>query len=154
MPILDLCSKNLVTIEKDASLISAAKMMKKNHVGGLIVTEKNNSLKPVGILTDRDIVLGVIAENLPLNMRVQEIMSRNIATVLSSEGISNVIDHMDREGVRRMVVVDDTGNACGLVSSDDIVRLVAQELSSIGHLVESQIEKEKSHKYQQEQLVI
>ena len=154
MPISDLCSKNLVCVEKGASLQYAAQLMKKHHVGGVVVVETNGKNKPVGMLTDRDIVLGIVAENLPLSTKVQDVMSTDIVKVTRGKGIAEVVDQMESKGVRRMIVVDEAGNACGLVSSDDILQLVARELNGLGRLVERQVENEKTHRPQQSQLMI
>lgn len=154
MPISDLCSKNLVFVERGASLQYAARLMKKHHVGGIVVVESNGKNKPVGILTDRDIVLSVVAENLPLSTKVQDVMSRDVVMVTRGNGIADVVDQMESKGVRRMIVVDDVGNACGLVSSDDILQLVAREMNNLGRLVGRQLENEKIHKPQQSQLMI
>ncbi|GIL18069.1 MAG: CBS domain-containing protein [Oligoflexia bacterium] len=145
MPISDLCSRELVCVERGTSLRSAAQLMKKKHVGGVVIVEANGKKKPVGILTDRDIVLSVVAEDIPLSSRVESVMTGNVIKVQQEEGIATVVDKMEREGVRRMVVVDAAGNACGLVSSDDILQLVAKELNGIGKLFEKQIENEKSY---------
>jgi predicted transcriptional regulator len=154
MPISDLCSKNFVFVERSASLQYAAQLMKKHHVGGVVVVETNGKNKPVGILTDRDIVLGIVAENLPLNTKVQDVMSRDVVMVTRGKGIADVVDQMESKGVRRMIVVDEAGNACGLVSSDDILQLVAREMNGLGRLVERQLQNEKIHKPQQSQLML
>ncbi len=147
MPISDLCSKKLVCLEKGASLQYAAQLMKKHHVGGVVVVGPNGSSRPLGMITDRDIVLGIVAENLPLSTKVQEVMSTDIVKVARGVGIAEVADQMESKGVRRVVVVDDAGNACGLVSSDDILQLVAREMNSLGRLVERQLENEKIQKH-------
>lgn len=154
MPVSDLCSKNIACIEQGSTLQNAAQLMKKNHVGGLIVVESNGKNKPVGIITDRDITLGAVAENLSMNTKVKEVMSKNIFTVPKNEGIAEVVDRMEREGVRRMIVIDNSGNACGLVSSDDILQLVAREINGLGRLVQRQIENEKLYKHPQKQLTL
>ena len=154
MPVSDLCSKNLICIEKGASLQYAAQLMKKHHVGAVIVVEADDKSKPAGIITDRDIVLGIVAENLPLSTKVQDVMSTEISKVSKGKGIAEVVDQMESKGVRRMIVVDDAGNACGIVSSDDILQLVARELNGLGKLVERQLENEKIHKPQQSHLMI
>jgi CBS domain-containing protein len=154
MPISDLYSKNLVCVERGASLQHAAQLMKKHHVSGIVVVESNGINKPVGILTDRDIALGIIAENLPLSTCVQDVMSKDVVLVTKGEGIAEVVDQMESKGIRRMVVVDDTGNVCGLISSDDILQLIASEVNGLGRIVERQLENEKIHKPQQNQLII
>lgn len=146
MPISDLCEKNLIYVEQGASLQYAAQLMKKHHTGGLVVVEANGQTKPVGILTDRDIVLSVVAENLTSKTKVQDVMSRDIVKVNQSKGIAEVVDQMEGYGVRRMIVVDEQGNACGVVSADDILQLVARELNGLGRLVNRQIDNEKIFK--------
>ena len=154
MPISDLCSKNLVCVEKGASLQYVAQLMKKCHVGGVVVVETNGKNMPIGMLTDRDIVLGIVAENLPLSTKVQDVMSTDIVKVPRGRGIAEVVDQMESKGIRRMIVVDEGGSACGLVSSDDILQLVARELNGLGRIVDRQVENEKIHKTQQDQLII
>ncbi len=145
MPISDLCSKNLVCVERSASLQDAAKLMKRHHVGGLVVTESESLRNPVGILTDRDIVLSLVSENQPMSTKVQDAMTKKVVTVPEGLGIAEVVDRMETNGVRRMVVVDEQGDACGLVTADDILQLVARELNGLGRLVERQVENEKTH---------
>lgn len=153
MPISDICSKNLINVERGSSLQYAAHLMKKHHVGAVVIVESNGKSKPVGILTDRDIVLGLVAENLSLQTKVEEVMSTNVIKVQKNDGIAAVVDRMEREGIRRMVVVDQSGNTCGLVSADDILQLVAKEVSSLGRLVERQVQNEKSQRRFQNQLI-
>jgi CBS domain-containing protein len=154
MPISDLCSRSLICVEPGASLHCAARVMKKHHVGDVVVVEQNGKDRPVGILTDRDIVLNVVAENRPTSGRVDEFMSKDIVTVNQSEGIAAVIDKMEREGVRRVIVMDDEGNACGLVSCDDLIQLLAREMHGIGRLVEKQLQGDTENRHSQGRLMI
>lgn len=146
MPISDLYSENLVCVERGASLQDAARLMKEHHVGGVVVVEADGRRRPVGMLTDRDIVLGVVSGSLPMSSKVQELMSTEIVKVAQSEGIAEVVDKMASKGVRRMIVVDDSGNACGVVSSDDILQLVARELNGLGQLVSRQLKNERAQR--------
>lgn len=154
MPIADLCSNRLICVEKSSSLQHAAHLMKQHHVGGVVVVESNGSAKPVGVLTDRDIVLGVVAENLPLTTRVEDVMSREVAKISMKKGIAEAVDHMEAKGVRRMIVVDDVGNACGLVSADDILQLVARELNGLGRIVDKQLNNERRLRPDTSQMMI
>lgn len=143
MPISDLCSVHLVTVEPGATLQRAARLMKDHHVGGLVVVEGNGKNRPIGILTDRDIVLAGVAEDRLYTSRVEDVMSKNVFKVSRNQGIADVIDQMATHGVRRMIVVDELGKACGLVSSDDILQLMAKEMSGLGQLVQTQLENER-----------
>jgi len=154
MPISDLCSKNLISVVRGSTLQYAAQLMKQYHVGGIVIVDSDDGNKPVGIVTDRDIVLEAVSENLPLDTPVEEIMTKNVSTVKLKDGIASVVEKMELEGVRRMIVVDEKGNACGLVSSDDILQLLAKELSGLGKILEHQVENERIFKPQQNQMLI
>lgn len=153
MPISDLCSKELVCVESESTILYAAQLMKRHHVGGVVVVELGERKKPTGILTDRDIVLGVVAENLPATTKVKEIMSLGALTVPKGRGIADVVDKMESKGVRRVVVVDGSGVACGMVSLDDILQLVAREVTGLCSIMNRQIENEKIYKQQASQLL-
>lgn len=153
MSISDLCSKRFSCIERSASLLQAAQLMKSQHVGGIVVIETKSKKKPVGILTDRDIVLSAVAESLPLSTRVEDVMSKEIVQVTRGKGIYDVVKEMEAKDVRRMIVVDEAGNACGLVSDDDILQLVTSELNSLGQLASHQVKKNKVHQPLQTQLL-
>lgn len=146
MPISDLCTKNFNCIEQNETLSKAAQLMKKRHTGGLVVVDSNGSKKPVGVITDRDIALCLVADNLPASTKVCDVMSTDIVKVTGEKGIAEVVDRMENHGVRRMVIVDSAGNACGLVSADDILQLVAREIYGLGRLVQRQSQKEKGQR--------
>jgi len=136
MPVSDLCNKKIVCIERGASLEEAAKVMKKHGLGALVVVEGDNV--PVGVLTDRDIVLCLAEEDTPLDSAVGEAMSDQLVTASENVGIAEAVDKMKDEEVRRLVIIDDDGKACGLISSDDVLQLMARELSSIGQVIQRQ----------------
>lgn len=144
MPVSDICTNKFYSVQPGHSLQHAAQVMKKHHIGGLIVTESEINTKPIGIITDRDIVISAIAENRSLGTRVDEIMTRNIVKVREKEGIADVIHKMHEEGIRKIVVVDDDGNSCGLVLADDLLQLIASELNDLSGLVHRQLNKEKT----------
>lgn len=137
MPIHDLCFKSVITVSKDTSLEDAAKKMKNERVGVLVVTDR--TFKAVGIVTDRDIVLGGIAEGKSMNVPVSEIMTTDVLHVPKNTGVADVIDKMERREVRRAVVVEKNGRPCGLVSTDDLLQLLGNELHSLGNLVGRQV---------------
>lgn len=145
MPVVDLCSQNPIFIEKTANLLEAAQLMRKHHVGGVIVVDSIDSKKPLGILTDRDIALSIAEEAVPEKAKVEDFMSRNLITTSADKGIASIVDIMEGEGVRRLVVLDKAGKAYGLVSSDDILQLLAREIYGLGKLVQKQIQNEKVH---------
>jgi signal-transduction protein with cAMP-binding, CBS, and nucleotidyltransferase domain len=150
MSILDLCYKNVVICEKTASLRHAAQLMKKHNVGNLLVVEILGSKKAVGILTDRDIVMGVAADNHSLISEVGEIMSNELVKVSATMGISEVVDLMAKECIRRVIVVDKSENVVGIVTTDEILQLIAREMKGLGNLFQKQNYKSNSVKLLQE----
>lgn len=142
MPIASLCSKAVVSVDASATLQTATELMKKNNVGSLIVMEGNGQRKPVGILTDRDVALKAFSNGLTASTHVDQIMSKKIVSIASHAGIAEAVDKMENNGVRRIVVKDKDENICGVVSSDDILQLLAREISGIGRLVQKQVSAE------------
>ncbi len=142
MPISDLCSKEMVTVDSNQSLQKAAKLMKKKHVGTLIVTQGES---PVGIITDRDIVLKVVAEGKSVDeCKVEEAMTDKLVTAPKDCSVYDAIRLMEKKKVRRLVVVDKSERLCGVLSTDDLVQMLSEEMAGIGRLYEKQIQTEPS----------
>jgi CBS domain-containing protein len=151
MPVGDLCSEDIVTIQKNESLQTAAHLMRDHHVGTVVVVEgSGRSSRPIGILTDRDIVLRVVAEDREArSIPVSEVMTKQLVTVREDEGLFDVISVMRDHGVRRVVVIDSKGNLCGLVSTDELIQMLGEEISSFGKLFELQSEREEDAQFLQ-----
>ncbi len=147
MPIHDLCFQDPVSVSSDASLLAAAKKMKKNHVGAVVVVDALG--RAVGMLTDRDIVVGAVASEFSMNSRVGDFMSVDLLTVPQESGVADVIQKMTEREVRRVVVVDKKNIPCGMVSTDNLLELLGDELNSLGRMmggqVQSSTENERYH---------
>jgi CBS domain-containing protein len=138
MPIHELCFNDPVSVLSEASLLSAAKKMKKNQVGALVVVDGLG--RAVGMLTDRDIVIGAVADEFSLNSRVGDFMSVDLLTVPQDSGVSEVIQQMSEREVRRVVVVDKKNVPCGVVSTDNLLELLGQELNNLGKMMGNQVQ--------------
>ncbi len=145
MPIGDLCQSHVATIDRNSTVHQAARLMREQHVGDVIVCDKTDGkMVPVGILTDRDIVVGLIALDIPTqNVRVEDVMTPTLVTVASDKGVFETIQLMEKYGVRRMPVVDPNGSLCGIVSSGDLLGLLSEEIVSISRLSERQKMRER-----------
>ena len=146
MPIGDLCQAQVATIDRNATVHQAARLMREQHVGDVIVCDREESGKvvPVGILTDRDIVVGLIALDIPTqNVRVEDVMTPTLVTVESDRGVFETIQLMEKYGVRRLPVMDANGSLCGIVSSGDLLGLLSEEIVSISRLSERQKGRER-----------
>ncbi len=136
MQLSNLYRSPVVTISPDQSVQEAAELMKRARVGSIVITREN---KPVGILTDRDIVVRVIAGNAgPDRIPVREVMSPRPITIQEKSDIWDVIRLMKNHGVRRLPVVSPAGEVVGLVTLDDIIEVLGVELAALGRLVWNQ----------------
>lgn len=133
MSVSSICTYNVATIRPKESVKDAAVRMREEHVGDLIVIEQRNGITvPVGILTDRDLVLGVLAKGVPLDaVTVGDVMTRGLLTVKEDNGISFTLREMRRVGVRRAPVVDNAGGLVGVVSIDDAIEHISAQLGDI-----------------------
>lgn len=144
MPIHECCNLNVVSCEQDATLASVAELMRRNHVGDVVVTETRGEARlPIGIVTDRDIVVETVAMQLdPGQYTAGDIMSAPVVTVKASDGLVETLRQMRENNVRRIPVVAEDGGLAGIVTADDIVRLLAMELSLMTETMGEQPEVE------------
>ena len=137
MSIGDICNRNVVMIEKDAPVMEAARVMRQFHVGALVVCgEREGARVPVGLVTDRDIVIEVLGEEVEAgSLMVGDIMSANLLTAREGDDLWETLQRMRHAGVRRVPVVDEQGALQGIVTMDDVIELLADELSQLAKLV-------------------
>jgi CBS domain-containing protein len=130
MNVQELCQRHVVTVRKHEELASAARMMRERNVGCLVVVEAAGAIggeRPIGMLTDRDIVTKAIAGASDLHgIVVDDVMTRQPITVWSSCSIDDALNRMRSGGVRRVPVVDDRGRLTGILALDDIFEHMSQ----------------------------
>lgn len=133
MNISDICTRSVVHIDADQSVHAAAELMRKRHVGSLVVIEKpDGEHVPVGIITDRDIVLAVIAPGIDAGvLTVGDVMSRRLASCSEGDDLFDAIATMRRHGVRRLPVLNGKGGLAGVVSADDIYGALGMHLQEL-----------------------
>ncbi len=124
---------NVVSVKPDATVQFVAELMKEKNIGCVVVTENH---KPVGIVTDRDIALrGVSLCGDPEEALIESVMSTDILTIRKDAGIFDAIQEMKSAGVRRMPIVDSAGRLVGLLTVDDLIRLLAREMADIARII-------------------
>lgn len=141
MTVDDLCVHSVVSVERDTPLAQCAKIMHDDHVGSLIVTETRggNRQVPVGILTDRDITIEVVAFSLdPATITAGDIMAQPLVTAQSGEDIMSVLARMREKGVRRVPIVASDGSLTGILSADNIWEMLAQEVDALVRVMKSE----------------
>lgn len=144
MSIAEYCNRDVVIVSKNEPVTEAVKLMRSQHVGDLIVVDQQDDrVLPVGILTDRDIVLEIMAENIdPDTVDVGDVMSYELVTIVDSTPLMDTIKYMRSKGVRRLPVVDQQGDLLGIITADDILELLAEQMQDLAALVAQQQKRE------------
>jgi len=137
MTIGKICNRDTVFTTSDSTIADAAALMRDQHVGDLVVvTEQAGRRIPVGILTDRDLVVEILAKKVDLEaITVGDVMSRDPLTARESDSLYDTLQRMRAKGVRRAPVVDAGGALVGIISTDDYLDLLADELTTLARLI-------------------
>ena len=137
MTVAQICNPNVATVGAGASVVDAAALMRLEHVGDLIVVESRRGASvPVGILTDRDIVVGVVAKRVaPDTVTVGDAMTPDVLTVREDASLEFALREMRRRGVRRAPVVRASGDLVGIIAADDVIQHLAVQLGRLADLI-------------------
>jgi CBS domain-containing protein len=148
MPIGEFCNREVVYATRETSIPVAAQLMRHYHVGDLVVVDEVDDKRvPIGIVTDRDIVIEIISQSLDLNeFNVGDIMSPQLISVQEKEGVFETIQLMRAKGIRRIPVVNQEGGLEGIVSADDILDLLAEEMAELAKVAPREQEREAKTK--------
>ena len=123
MQVKKIMSENVAFCSVNTSLQEVARKMVECDCGALPVVEREGSKKPVGIITDRDITCRTVAEGKnPLQMKAGDCMTTGLATVAPDMSVTECCQIMANTQVRRILVVDEDGNCCGIVAQADVAR--------------------------------
>lgn len=144
MSVGGICSREVISVLRADSLRTAAQSMRGHHVGALVVVDvRDGKPVPVGIVTDRDIVVGVVAKGLDADaLRVEEVMSGDLVLARDTDGVAECAARMRANAVRRMPVVDLTGALIGIVTVDDVLQRLADELTALARIVGNERRRE------------
>lgn len=135
--IRDVCTKPVVTVSPTATVAEAARLMRDKRVGAVVVT---SSARPAGILTDRDIAVSVVAAGKdPATVPVGEVMHRSPAVIDQDQGIFEAARMFSERGVRRLPVVDRTGNLVGILALDDLLMLLGAEMGHVAQTLSKEL---------------
>jgi len=129
----DIDVREVITVRPEATLAECAQIMRENHVGSLVVIDDQRGVtRPIGIVTDRDIVLEVVAPLLdPRSLTAAEVMAPTLATVHEDDDLIDVLARMREQGVRYVPVTTAAGALAGIVAMDDLLAVLAEQLSRI-----------------------
>ena len=136
-----ICSREVDIANYDESVLDAARRMRDRQVGALVIVD---GMTPVGVLTDRDLTVRVLAAGLdPPATRVSQVMTPSPTTIREDESIQTGLGYMRSGRFRRLPVVGHDGRLVGILALDDVLELVAEELADIGHL----LKRESPHRW-------
>jgi len=141
----ELCTRTTVIAHRKMGVDEAARLMREQHVGCLVVVEETLAGRlTVGILTDRDIVIAVVARDLdPSVVTVGDVMSSDLATARDGDSVLDALAAMRHKGVRRLPVTDAKGGLIGLITIDDVLGVIAEQLHGLVGTVASEQERER-----------
>ncbi len=146
MKVSQCCKHDVVVASPKDDLVHAAKIMRDKHVGFLIIVEGGADRRvPIGVVTDRDIVVQVIAREVePRSVVVGDVMTRGPVLCKESDDVEDVVTRMESAGIRRMPVVNDRGGLTGVIAIDDAIMMMSKMLVGITGAVrrEQRLERE------------
>jgi CBS domain-containing protein len=138
MTVGEICRRDVIIARPEMPLPEAAALMKSYHVGDLVVVESQPGGRriPIGILTDRDVALVVASHAMRIPyLHVSDVMTQNLVTAMEGESLHKALERMQASGVRRLPVVNGEGVLEGIVTLDDIMELLSEELTDLAKLV-------------------
>lgn len=146
MAIGEICSREVLFARREESVAAAARQMRESHVGCLVVADEDGGKRvPVGILTDRDITVAVVAPGLDAEViLVGDVMSAELLSVQEDAGIAETVELMRLRGIRRLPVTDADGALVGLIAADDILSLLAEEISGLAGMISREEKRERT----------
>ena len=148
MTIAEICTRDVVFVGRNESAADAARLMREHHVGSLVVLEPPQpGGRPVGMVTDRDIAVGIVAVGLDAERTpVEGIMRPGVACIEEGEGLGRAVALMRSEGVRRLPVVQADGALVGIVTADDLLELFSEEMTGLAGMLSREFRRERSER--------
>lgn len=138
MDVGEICNRDVAVAYRDTPLSEAAQIMRERHVGSLVVVADRLSERvPVGIITDRDVTVAVIAKELDARtLTAGEVMSRDLVTLREHDSIGYALRLMRSRGVRRLPVLSHSGALAGILTMDDLLALIAEEFGDFARTID------------------
>ena len=134
-PLKEILNRNVITISPTASVSEASYLMMREEIGSLVVVDDQRF--PVGIITDRDLVISVIAEGKNSDeIIVEQVMAKDLVYVEEDTDIMDILSTLSEYSVRRMPVTKD-GRLTGIISVDDLIVVIATELTDLAMALSS-----------------
>jgi CBS domain-containing protein len=148
MNVGDMCSKNVVQVSQQDSVLKVARIMREQHVSAVIVVDNiEGEIRPQGMITDRDLVLDVLAINInPTFVKAEDILTNELICVTETHDVTEALKYLRYYGVRRAPVVNIEGVLVGLFGIEDSLSILSEEFSLLMKLLSSDLINETHHK--------
>jgi CBS domain-containing protein len=136
MKLKEAFTRNVVTAEPEDTLAAVATRMQEQHVGTVVIVEGQ---RPVGIITDRDLALALGAQGISRDTAAHKVMTRHVVAIPEDTGLFAATKYIKDCAVRRLPIVDSQDHVVGVVSMDDMFRLLARELYNLAEGIEHEM---------------
>lgn len=149
MSVGEFCNRQVVIARPESDIVAVAKLMRQYHVGDVVIVrgEEGEATIPLGIITDRDLVIELLAKEVDLNkVTAGDVMSHELVSCPETIGLWDALQRLASKAVRRLVVVSDTGSLVGILTVDDILELLADEMTSLAKVALGQQARERRYK--------
>ncbi|MFW5452156.1 CBS domain-containing protein [Thioalkalivibrio sulfidiphilus] len=148
MKVGEFCNRDVVVMRGDESAQAAAALMREHHVGDVVLVEDRGGVTtPLGIVTDRDLVLEVMVPGVDAaSLAVRDLVTAPLVTVREDQGLFDALELMRARGVRRLPVVNEKGALLGILAVDDLVGLMGEMLSRLSSVVARQVVREEKQR--------
>ncbi len=144
----DICKRKVSVAYQHTSVVAAAQLMREDHVGSLVVVEDANGSRQVrGLITDRDIVMSVVAMGLdPEPLCLEDVMSDQLVTADETDTLMDLMQAMREHGVRRVPVVGQGQELMGIVTLDDVLKILAHEMNLLVGSIDTSLRQERARR--------
>jgi CBS domain-containing protein len=143
-----ICNREAVVTTRDKTVSDAARLMREHHVGSVIVVEqRDGDQHPIGIVTDRDIAVEIVALDLdPRDVKVGELMGPTLVVAREADDLRETLQLMRVHGVRRLPVMSTRGALVGIVASDDLICVLAEDIATLAAVTERERAREATER--------
>ena len=141
----DICKRKVTVGYPTTSVVAAAQLMREDHVGAIVVVEDANGRRQVrGLITDRDIVMAVVAMGLdPEPLCLEDVMCEHLFTAYESDALPQLMRTMREHGVRRVPVVGAHDELMGIVTLEDVLKILAHEMNQLVGSIDTSLQHER-----------
>ncbi|ACL71347.1 putative signal transduction protein with CBS domains [Thioalkalivibrio sulfidiphilus HL-EbGr7] len=148
MKVGEFCNRDVVVMGGEESAQAAAALMRAHHVGDVVLVEDRGGVTtPLGIVTDRDLVLEVMVPGVDAaSLAARDLVTAPLVTVREDQGLFDALELMRARGVRRLPVVNGKGALLGILAVDDLVGLMGEMLSRLSSVVARQVVREEKQR--------